>query len=809
MGALASKTRADLRHRRLQTIVLAVVLFLASGAATLALSVLDESRAPFEHAFVNANGAHLVIRYAGSVDDAKLAATATADPVTASAGPWPVAIAGLGHPDAWPMDGQTVSSRGSPDGSMDRLTLNVGRWWAQPGEVVLSQETATILDLDVGGSVAVHPSTADGPAPGGGGDGGEGGGPKLLPIDPGRRATPPEAALTLTVVGIAASVSTPDVAAWMSPEDIATLTTGARPAHEMLYRVEPSATAADLAAATAEITGRLPAGAVIDATTYLDARADLNQVVDLYVPVLLAFSLFALLAAAFTIANVVSGVVLSSRRDIGVMKAIGFTPGQVIANLMGQILVPVLIGTSIGVLAGMLASRPTVERTAQSFGLPGSFSVSIPILVGVWLACIAVTVVAAAVPALRAGRLSVVSAITHGTAPSSRPDGGRLRRIGLRVPVGIASRLGLAAGVAHPGRTFMTLGALIVGTAAVTFAIGTNLSLVRAVAQLDRTQASPVRVELMDPSLGPQVITDLIVAQPATARFVSIGEAPVNVQALGAIPFVAYRGDASWIGFEPIRGRWFADSGEAVASSSVFTRLGLQVGDTIDLADGDRSVTVRLVGEIFDNAEESPDRLVVRGTWADLVALDPSAAPRRWEIQPIDGVAPAAYRDALQATGDQRIGVFTIDDSSTDEEFLLFLSVIALMGIVLVAISVGGVFNTVLLETRQRTRELAVLKAVGMTPAQVVAMVISSVVPVGILAGLLGVPLGIAFQRAVISYIGQTAAQTGIPESTFDVLGPVLLAGLLLSGLAIATVGAYLPAQRAARARVAPVLQAE
>jgi hypothetical protein len=61
----------------------------------------------------------------------------------------------------------------------------------------------------------------------------------------------------------------------------------------------------------------------------------------------------------------------------------------------------------------------------------------------------------------------------------------------------------------------------------------------------------------------------------------------------------------------------------------------------------------------------------------------------------------------------------------------------------------------------------------------------------------------------VITYLGQTAVQTAIPESTFDVLGPLLLAGLLLSGLAIATVGAYAPAQRAARARVAPVLQAE
>ena len=94
------------------------------------------------------------------------------------------------------------------------------------------------------------------------------------------------------------------------------------------------------------------------------------------------------------------------------------------------------------------------------------------------------------------------------------------------------------------------------------------------------------------------------------------------------------------------------------------------------------------------------------------------------------------------------------------------------MGIVLTAIALGGVFNTVLLETRQRTRELAVLKAIGLTPVQVSAMVVASIVPVGILAGLIGVPLGLVAQRAVLGYMGQVAAQTGIPPAVFDVFAP-------------------------------------
>ena len=80
--------------------------------------------------------------------------------------------------------------------------------------------------------------------------------------------------------------------------------------------------------------------------------------------------MFALLAAAFTIANVVGRIVLTSYRDIGVMKAIGFTPGQVTATMLAEILVPVAIRSVVGVVLGTIASQPTVMRTTQSFGLP-------------------------------------------------------------------------------------------------------------------------------------------------------------------------------------------------------------------------------------------------------------------------------------------------------------------------------------------------------------------------------------------------------------------------------------------------------
>ena len=143
----------------------------------------------------------------------------------------------------------------------------------------------------------------------------------------------------------------------------------------------------------------------------------------------------------------------------------------------------------------------------------------------------------------------------------------------------------------------------------------------------------------------------------------------------------------------------------------------------------------------------------------------------------------------------------------TDADFLLFLSVVAFLGGT-VAVSFGGVFNTVLLETRRLTREVRSLRRParprpGRGHGDRVDRACRRV------AGFVGVPIGLLFLRAVVSYIGQVAAKSGVPKSAFDVFGPLLLGALLMAGLAIAAAGAYVPAQRAARAPIAAVLQTE
>jgi putative ABC transport system permease protein len=123
-------------------------------------------------------------------------------------------------------------------------------------------------------------------------------------------------------------------------------------------------------------------------------------------------------------------------------------------------------------------------------------------------------------------------------------------------------------------------------------------------------------------------------------------------------------------------------------------------------------------------------------------------------------------------------------------------------------IALASVFNTMLLNTRERRPDVAILKTLGMTPRQVLVMVASTACAVGLVAGLLGVPAGVAVHRGLLAKLGDFSGND-LPPIAFDVFNPALLTALGLAGLAFALIGSLLPAYWAARAGVAEVLHTE
>jgi putative ABC transport system permease protein len=776
MSPVLRKTLSDASRRKLQTAIVGIVVFLASLTATLALTLLVETDAPFDRAFAQTQGAHLFVTFDSTlVSESQVRATGSLSVVSASNGPWrvmPAAILISGDRErAVPVAGRVAAG-----GPVDHITLDAGRWVQNTGEVVLSRQLSDQTGLRVGDTLQ---AAGDSPFP------------------------------SLRVVGVGVSLGD-GPAAWVEPDQLPATGGPRQPPAEylMAYRLHNASTPTDIATAVRAITNSVPAAAVVDSSNYLDIKLNADRTTAVMIPFLLAFSAFALLASALIIANLVGGAVIAGVREIGIMKSVGFTPAQVVAVFAGQMMIPAVAGCVLGLPAGIVLSQPFLDDTAHAFGLPRTFGLApVPDALGLG-AILAVVVATTMLASLRAGRQSAASAIAAGSSPAHH-GGGWQARLAAALPVPRALSLGLGDSLARPVRSAMTVAAIVIGVATVTFAAGLHLTLGLVSEALVRDQQ--VQVEVYRESAGktdqggigdPQA-SALIASQPGTARFVGVGHADASVAGAGeSVPVTAYRGESSWLGFVLIHGRWFSGPGEAVAPTAFYTRLERHVGDTITADFYGTPVQLKLVGEIFD---QQGDDVLLRTDFSsvpgDLVAWN-------YEVQLRPGTDPLAYASAIEQPGSGLSAQLT-RERGIDTAFFLINSVLAGLAVVLGLIAVSGVFNTVVLNTRERARDFAILKAVGMTPRHVVSMVLASVAVLGVAGALLGIPAGIVLHRNIVTVMGQIATSTGIPDLFFSVFGAPLLAVLAGAGVALAMLGALVPAGWAAGSRIAEVLQAE
>jgi putative ABC transport system permease protein len=783
-----------LTGRRVQAIVIGLVVLVSTAASTLALGLLVDSNAPFDHAFARQRGAHVAAAVnAAQASSARLAATTRLPGVTAASGPFPettvtaqvtfTASQGPGNVGVFsgPLD---LVGRTSPGGPVDDLTLTAGRWARRAGEVVWSG-TGHGPPVSVGARVTVS---------------GVPGSPRL------------------TVVGVATSV-TGTAEAWVTPAELSALRTPGTPdVAQMLYRFSGAGTNAAVSADIARLRAALPAGSLLGAQSYLTAKLEATRSIAPWVPFVVAFGLIGLVMAVLIVANVVSGAVVAGTRRIGVLKSIGFSPAQVVAAYLLQVAIPATAGALTGVLAGNLLSLPLLSQTARVYGV-GTLAVPPWVDVAMPLAMLGLILAAALPPALRAGRLSPVQAIATGRAPRTARGYGAHRLLGRARWLPRPLTLGLAAPFARPGRTVVTLVAVLLGGTAVTFAAGLATSLDRVATDLSHAQAEPVQVglpgqgamvqradapPLPSPAAQQRAVQAALRAQPGTLRYVAEADDDISVPGLpDHLSLTGFGGDASWTGYQLITGHWYRGDDQAVVNTGFLTDTGAQVGDSYTITSGSRHVTVRITGEVFEPNGGTPEILASLPT---LSVLDPQLTVVQYDVALRPGTATASYANTLAAALGPEYSVSA--NNATPSEFAAVIGLIATLTLLLAAVAGLGVLNTVVLQTRERVHDLGVFKAVGMTPRQLSAMVVCSAAGVGLVAGLVAVPAGVALQRYVLPVMAH-AAQTGVPASVLDVYVPGGLALLALSGLVIAAAGALAPAGWAARARTASALRAE
>ena len=527
----------------------------------------------------------------------------------------------------------------------------------------------------------------------------------------------------------------------MLPDQIAALR-GDRPAAvQMLYRFAAAGDETEVATGIAAVTAGLPEGAVLGAGSYLTFRVAANQTAATATPFVVAFAILGMVISVLIVANVVSGAVVAGYRGIGVLKAIGFTPAQVVTVHAGRMLLPAGLGSLVGVVAGNLLALPVLNETARAYDVSVA---TVP-----WSASVVAVVVlllvvgaSAVLPALRAGRLAATQAIALGRAPAAR-RGRWARRALARTRLPRTASLGLAIPFARPARAAGAAVAIALGGITLVLATGLTSSLAAVADGLNRAAAAPVRVELRGgprgpaPETGPAVPSqlDALAARPGTAHVTEVSQADASVFGVAQpVAVTGYAGDAAWIGYRIVSGRWFGGPDEAVIPTHLLTASGKRVGDDLTLRAGERQHTVHIVGEIFDLDE---DGLHVVTDSAVAGAL--GAVRTGYEI----GLAPGTDADAYVAALNDWMpaGAFAHHEGLQDDTITLFLGLIVTLTLLVVAVAALGVFNTALLNTREQTREIGILKTLGMTPRQVRVMVVASLAGLGAVAGALAVPI--------------------------------------------------------------------
>lgn len=769
MRAVWKAARAAVRRRRLQTLVIWLVTLVSTGSLVVALGLVDAASAPFDHAFGKQHGPHVIAAFdPAGVSDAQLTHAARRPAVEAAAGPFRQASLDLPR-DAgnFGLGGEvTVVGRSGPGGPVDRVNVWAGRWPTRTGEIVLNRQSDWTAD-DLGKKVRV-PS-----------------------------------GLTLTIVGFGFDLShTAD--AWVAPDQIAALhPTGT----QMLFRFRDASSERALRAGMAQVTEDLPKGALAGSETYLALKHRIGSVARAYAPYLMAFGVLGILVAVLIVANVVGGAVVSGFRHIGILKALGFSPGQVLGVYLVMISVPSVLGCALGTLAGNLLAHPFFQFV---FTGPNAGVLHDSVGIAPWVNALAllgmplVCVLAALGPSMRARRMSAARAISAGSAPRAGRALGLQRRLaGARLPRSVS--LGVGLPFARPARSALTLAAVALGVTTVTFATGlaTTLTGFGGAGQ----HAFDLTVYVGNYRNGKEVrpvhsdrqLQAMLESLPGAARVTARSDdEALLVGSTQVVMFEGRRGDVP-LDSVLVRGRWTHRTGEVVAGTAFLHRTGTHVGDRLRLRKGGREERLTIVGEtMLDN-----DRLVV-GAWPTVTALIPDAKPIAYHVRLREGAGQQAYARAVRAA-DPGLSLQLSGPNNVTRTIVGSATALTLM---LALVSSLGVFNTAVLNTHDRRRDLGMLKSIGMTPRQVTVMTVTSMAVLGAVGALLGIPLGIVGYELVIPRMA-AAIDITLPSYLTDVWHAPTLAALALAGLVIAVLGAFVPARRAARLTVAEVLRSE
>jgi putative ABC transport system permease protein len=555
---------------------------------------------------------------------------------------------------------------------------------------------------------------------------------------------------------------------------------------------------------------RMFAGSRVGIDTWQEVRDEVAFWNELNSIFLGMFSIFALVASGLIVANLIGARVLAQYRDIGLLKAVGFTPGQVTRTFLVQHLAVTLAAAVAGIAVGLAVAPLFLRRLAESMHTTAAPAFDAGVVAIVLLSVLLVVALFTVIPAWRGGRIPTVSAITVGAAPS-RHGPSRLARLAraLRLPPIVL--LGVKDAFARPWRTLITVAALTLSVITVIFTMGMEATFDRVLGN-PSLQGEPydMTVEINRRSLDEAIA--IVVANPDIASYHTRLSMPVSLQdgsppPAGTVPdgiwLRAAGGDVRDAGYITPEGRMFAAAGEAVAGWGVFQSLGIQIGDEVHLSVDGAPLTLTIVGRYLEDDEGGDIVMTGLDTLRQVV---PEAQPRMILLDLRSGADDDEVSRALLEASGYDFDLWTVADEAKADAGAKSMRTV-MVGLSAALLLIGGVnlLSTTLLTVRERRRDFGIFRAVGLTPGQVVASVVSSIGLLALLAACIGIPFGIWIYRTTFRILSVDALGAPPEWYTSPPWWQVLL--VLPGAVLVAALVSALPARYVSRLEVASVLR--
>jgi putative ABC transport system permease protein len=578
---------------------------------------------------------------------------------------------------------------------------------------------------------------------------------------------------------------------------------------------------------------------------------------------LTVFAGVALVVGGFLIFNTFSITIAQRIRELGLLRTLGASRGQLLRSVMLEAGVIGLVGSLLGVVGG-IGFAHGIRALFKAIGadLPSTGTVVEPRTVVVAIVVgMLVTLLSALAPALRATRVSPMAALLEAELPASRRRGtllqiltvvlilagvamtclglfGGIEQAGSAAgligggaaavlfgvslisprlvrplasfagrPIerlrGLTGRLARENAMRKPGRTAATAAALMIGLALVTFVTVFAAGITGSVkAAIDDTYRSDLVVQNTDGfSPFPAEAVRAVRSEPGVGFTTSLYSSTANVRDAGdgeRVSGADPRNVSRAVNFEWDEG---SDSTverlgdrDAVIDEAWGESNGFDVGDTVSvLTPADKRVQYTIRGSVTDNADLIGSFLITeRAMRRDFDEDRPTQAL----VDVVGGEDVGAVQDRIETLLEDRFPaaeVLTLDGlkDQREQEVQSLASLIYAMLSFAVVVSLFGIVNTLALSIHERTRELGLLRAVGMSRRQVRRVIRYEAVITALIGAILGLVLGMAF-AALIS--------VPLADEGFTLSYPIGQLVLLLVLAALAGVLAAIgPARRASR----------